>query len=94
MREMSSHHPYGVVVTNPPYGRRLLDDRQVESLMRDFWVAFQRLPHWSLYMITAYPFLQQAFGRRADKNRKLYNGKIECRLYQYMGDKPPKPNHT
>ena len=90
MREMSSRHPYGVIVTNPPYGQRLLDDKQVESLMRDLWRVYRQMPHWSLYLITAYPFLQQAFGRKADKNRKLYNGKLECRLYQYMGEKPPK----
>ena len=92
MREVRSSHPYGVIVTNPPYGERLLDDRQVDTLMRDFWQVYVALPDWSLYLISAYPFLEQAFGRKADKNRKMYNGKIQCRLYQYMGKKPPKSN--
>jgi len=90
MREVKSRYPYGVIVTNPPYGERLLDDRQVETLMRDFWQVYTALPDWSLYLITAFPFLEEVFGRRADKNRKMFNGKIQCRLYQYMGKKPPK----
>ena len=90
MRDISSRYPYGVVVTNPPYGERLLDDKQVEVLMRDFYKVFCALPDWSLYLITAYPFLESAFGKKADKNRKMFNGKIQCRLYQYMGAKPKK----
>ena len=90
MREVSSTHPYGVIVTNPPYGERLLDDKQVGVLMKDLYKMYANLPNWSLYLITAYPFLEQAFGKKADKNRKLYNGKLECRLYQYLGAKPPK----
>lgn len=90
MREVSSRYPYGVIVTNPPYGERLLDDKQVEVLMRDFYRVYTALPDWSLYLITAYPFLESAFGRKADKNRKIFNGKIQCRLYQYMGAKPKK----
>ena len=90
MREVRSRYPYGVIVTNPPYGERLLDDKQVEVLMRDFWQTFNALPDWSLYLITAFPFLEEVFGKKADKNRKMFNGKIQCRLYQYMGKKPPK----
>lgn len=90
MRQVKSNHPYGVIVTNPPYGERLMDDKSVEILMRDLYKMYMELPDWSLYLITAFPFLEQAFGKKADKNRKLYNGKLQCRLYQYMGAKPPK----
>ncbi len=90
MRDMKSRYPYGVIVTNPPYGERLLDDKQVDILMRDFYKVYAALPDWSMYVITAFPFLETSFGHKADKNRKLFNGKIQCRLYQYMGKKPPK----
>lgn len=90
MRQVESRYPYGVIATNPPYGERLLDDKAVHILMQDFAAVYRRLPNWSLYLITAYPFLEDAFGQKADKNRKLYNGKIECRLYRYMGEKPKK----
>ena len=90
MREVSSRHPYGVIVTNPPYGERLLDDKQVDKLMRDFAQVYRALPDWSLYLISSYAFLERAMGRSADKTRKLYNGKLQCRLYQYMGARPPK----
>ena len=90
MREVSSRYYYGVIVTNPPYGERLLDDKQVDRLMRDFGKVYAALNEWSLYLISSYPFLERAIGKQADKTRKLYNGKLQCRLYQFMGAKPPK----
>ncbi len=90
MREVSSRYSYGVIVTNPPYGERLLDDKQVDRLMRDFGKVCAALNEWSLYLISSYPFLERAIGKQADKTRKLYNGKLQCRLYQFMGAKPPK----
>lgn len=90
MRQVSSHTPYGVIVTNPPYGERLLTEKEVGKLMQDFSAVFRALPKWSCYVITAFAFMERYFGRKADKNRKLYNGKLECRYYQFMGEKPPK----
>ena len=90
MREVSSRYSYGVIVTNPPYGERLLDDKQVDRLMRYFGKVYAALNEWSLYLISSYPFLERAIGKQADKTRKLYNGKLQCRLYQFMGAKPPK----
>ena len=60
--------------------------------MKAFSETFEKLPDWSLYLITSLPGFEYAFGKKADKNRKLFNGKIECRLYQYLGKEPPKKN--
>lgn len=87
-REISSKHPYGVMFANPPYGERLMTEKEVAALYRDFACTFFSLSDWSLYLITAYPKLEQAFNKKATKTRKLFNGNIECRLYQYMGKKP------
>ena len=89
-REISSKYPYGVIFANPPYGERLMTEKQVSALYSDFARTFFALSDWSLYLITAYPKLEQAFNKKATKTRKLFNGNIECRLYQYMGKKPPK----
>ncbi len=88
--DISSHKSYGVICTNPPYGERLSNEKEVAKLMGDFSKTFNKLNEWSLYLITALPGFEYAFGKKADKNRKLFNGKIECRLYQYMGAKPPR----
>jgi len=90
MRDVKNSHPYGVVVTNPPYGERLLSEKDLIVLYKDFAKTFNSLPDWSLYLITAYGNFEKCFGRKADKTRKLYNGDLECRLFQYLGKKPPK----
>lgn len=90
--DFSSHRSYGVICTNPPYGERLSNEKEVSALMKAFAETFEKLPDWSLYLITSLPGFEYAFGKKADKNRKLFNGKIECRLYQYLGKKPPKKN--
>ena len=84
----SSRKPYGVMCTNPPYGERLSNDKEVYTLMRSFSNTFNSLADWNLYLITAFSDFEKAFGKKADKNRKLFNGRIECRLYQYQGKKP------
>jgi len=89
-KTFSSSRPYGVMCTNPPYGERLLNDKEVYALMKDFSKTFNSLKDWNLYLITAFADFEKAFGKKADKNRKLFNGKIECRLYQYQGKKPNK----
>lgn len=90
MRNISSRYKYGVIATNPPYGERLMAEKEVASLMKDFSKTFNSLDDWSLYLITSFGEFERYFGKRADKNRKLYNGKLQCRLYQYLGAKPPK----
>lgn len=90
MREISSRYNYGVMFANPPYGERLLKEREIKVLYRDIAKMFNTLDNWSLYLITPYEDFEKVFGKKATKNRKLFNGNIECKLYQYMGKKPPK----
>jgi len=75
---------YGQVVTNPPYGERLLDKAQVEGLYRAFGHTCAALPpKWRVLVLSGCPDFERWFGRRADKRRKLYNGMLQCELYQY-----------
>ena len=79
---------YGRIVTNPPYGERLLDKIQAEELYRAFGRATAKLPDsWQIHVISSYPDFERAFGRPADKKRKLYNGMLKCDLYSYLGKK-------
>ena len=73
----------GVIVTNPPYGERMLEKKEAEQLYTAFGKAYQNTEHWSLYLICSHPNFEQSFGQPADKKRKLYNGMIRCDLYQY-----------
>jgi len=81
---------YGYIICNPPYGERLGEVKQVESLYREMGRVFSVLDTWSCYILTSHPFFEQLFGRQADKRRKLYNGRIECQYYQYFGPRPPR----
>ncbi len=73
----------GVIATNPPYGERLLEKRECEALYRAFGAAYARSERWSLFLLSAHTEFERAFGRPADKKRKLYNGMIRCDLFQY-----------
>ena len=88
--DLSSKEKYGFIVTNPPYGERLGESREAEELYRVMGKTFSALDTWSFYVITSNPYFEKNFGRKADKRRKLYNGKLECQYYQYFGPKPPK----
>ncbi len=82
---------YGCLLTNPPYGDRLLDDEKVERLYSTLGdICRMRFPKWSYYVITSYEEFEAAFEKKATKNRKLYNGGIKCYFYQYFGMRPPK----
>ncbi|HCI73190.1 MAG TPA: RNA methyltransferase [Lachnospiraceae bacterium] len=85
------NHPkkYGFVITNPPYGERLEEKRALPGLYREIGDAFRRLDSWSEYVITSYDQAEKYIGRKADKNRKIYNGMIKTYLYQFLGPKPP-----
>lgn len=87
-------HPkkYGFIITNPPYGERLEEKRDLPALYREFGESFQKLDLWSAYMITSYDEAERYFGRKADKNRKIYNGMLKTYFYQFLGPKPPKRN--
>ena len=86
------HHPkkYGFIITNPPYGERLEEKADLPALYTQIGQAYADLDSWSLYMITSYEDAERYIGRKADKNRKIYNGMIRTYFYQFMGPKPPK----
>lgn len=86
------NHPkkYGFIITNPPYGERLEDKKDLPDLYRAFGESFKRLDSWSAYMLTSYDDAERYFGRKADKNRKIYNGMLKTYYYQFLGPKPPK----
>ncbi|MDY5987518.1 MAG: class I SAM-dependent RNA methyltransferase [Lachnoclostridium sp.] len=85
-------HPkkYGFIITNPPYGERLEDKKDLPALYKAFGESFGRLDSWSAYMITSYEDAERYFGRKADKNRKIYNGMLKTYFYQFQGPKPPR----
>ena len=87
-------HPkkYGFIITNPPYGERLEEKRDLPALYREFGDSFKKLDSWSAYMITSYDAAERYFGRKADRNRKIYNGMLKTYFYQFLGPKPPKRN--
>lgn len=87
-REISSRAKYGFIVTNPPYGQRLGEKKENRLLYREMGKSFRKLPTWSYYIISADPEFEKHFGRKADKNRKLFNGGLLCYYYQYFGPKP------
>ena len=92
-REVSQlSHPgkYGFIITNPPYGERLEEKAALPKLYREFGESFRKLDAWSAYMITSYEDAERYFGRKADKNRKLYNGMLRTYFYQFTGPRPPK----
>lgn len=84
-------HPkkYGFVITNPPYGERLEDKKNLPGLYREMGEAFKRLDSWSEYILTSYEDAERYIGRKADRNRKLYNGMLKTYFYQFLGPKPP-----
>lgn len=85
-------HPkkYGFIITNPPYGERLEEKKDMPELYRQIGERYKALDAWSLYMITAYEDAEKYIGRKADKNRKIYNGMMKTYFYQFMGPKPPR----
>lgn len=86
-RKISAPGRRATIVTNPPYGERMGTERDVEELYRTMGVHFRSLAPWQVYIITSHPYFERLYGKRADKVRKLYNGMIECRLYQYFKNK-------
>ena len=86
------NHPkkYGFVITNPPYGERIEEKANLPQLYREIGEAFQRLDCWSEYVITAYEDAEKYIGKKADKNRKIYNGMMKTYFYQFLGQRPPR----
>ena len=89
-------HPkkYGFIITNPPYGERLEDKKNLPVLYGMLGERYRMLDSWSMYLITAYGQAEQAIGRKADKNRKIYNGMLKTYFYQFQGPKPGRNDHA
>ncbi len=85
-------HPkkYGFILTNPPYGERLEEKNALPKLYREIGEAYHRLDAWSMYLISGYEDTEKYIGRKADKNRKIYNGMLKTYFYQFLGPKPPR----
>ena len=90
MEQLSHSKKYGFIITNPPYGERIEEKKNLPALYRMLGEKFQNLDSWSMFLITSYEDAQKDIGRNADKNRKLYNGMLKTYFYQYLGPKPPK----
>ena len=92
--QLSHPKKYGFIITNPPYGERLEEKAALPELYRQMGEAFDRLDTWSKYIITSYDQAEQYLGRKAERNRKIYNGMIKTYFYQYPGPKPPARNSS
>ncbi len=90
MKDTSHPKKYGFLITNPPYGERLEDKADLPELYETLGKVYASLDSWSMFVITSYEDAQKYIGKKADKNRKIYNGMIKTYYYQYMGPKPPK----
>lgn len=88
--DLSHPKKYGFIITNPPYGERLEDKADLPELYSQIGQAYQRLDSWSMFLITSYTDTEKYIGRKADKNRKIYNGMLKTYFYQFLGPKPPK----
>jgi putative N6-adenine-specific DNA methylase len=84
-----TNRDYGVLICNPPYGERLGTEDEVRQLYQDMGELLRELDTWSLYILTAAEGFERLFGRRADRRRKLYNARIACTYFQYLGPRPP-----
>lgn len=88
--DLSHPKKYGFIITNPPYGERLEHKADLPELYSQIGQAYQRLDSWSMFLITSYTDTEKYIGRKADKNRKIYNGMLKTYFYQFLGPKPPK----
>ncbi|HEY4602478.1 MAG TPA: class I SAM-dependent RNA methyltransferase [Cerasibacillus sp.] len=87
VKDLTIRKEGGYIVTNPPYGKRLSADKEVETIYRDFGAIMKHHPTWSVYVMTAYNQFEKAYGKKATKKRKLFNGFIRTDYYQYHGEK-------
>ncbi|WP_303959952.1 THUMP domain-containing class I SAM-dependent RNA methyltransferase [[Clostridium] aminophilum] len=88
--QLSHPKKYGFIITNPPYGERLEEKKALPAIYRALGERFRNLDDWSMFMITSYEKAEKDIGRKADKNRKIYNGMLKTYFYSFMGKKPPK----
>ena len=94
VKDLRHPKPYGFIITNPPYGERLEEKENLTQLYREIGESYERLDKWSMYLITSYEKAENDIGRKADKNRKIYNGMLKTYYYQFLGPRPPKKNRN
>lgn len=92
LSEISHAKKYGFIITNPPYGERIEEKKNLPELYRQLGERYRNLDSWSAYIITSYENAEADMGIKADKNRKIYNGMMKTYFYQFMGPKPPRRN--
>lgn len=91
LKDISSEYKYGAIISNPPYGERLSEQKSAMELYKTMGTVFtSKFDTWSYYVITSEQKFETLFGKKSAKNRKLYNGGIECHFYQYFGPRPPR----
>lgn len=90
VKDLSSPKSYGFIITNPPYGERLEEKEALPELYRTIGERYRNLDKWSMFLITSYEDAERYIGRKADRNRKIYNGMIRSYYYQFMGEKPKR----
>ncbi len=90
VEQLSHPKKYGFIITNPPYGERLEEKEMIPKLYRQIGDRFKNLDNWSMFLITSHIDTEKDLGRKADKNRKIYNGMMKTYFYQFLGPKPPK----
>jgi putative N6-adenine-specific DNA methylase len=90
LKDVSHSKKYGFIITNPPYGERIEDKKNLPMLYKELGDKIKKLNSWSAFIITAYENAENDMGLKADKNRKIYNGMMKTYFYQFMGPKPPK----
>lgn len=94
MRDFSSRFSHGVIISNPPYGERLSERREIEKLYKDYGKMVKTLDEWCVYTLTSVDDFEHLFGRKADKKRKIYNGRLECAYYSMLAEPPKKAEKT
>ena len=88
--DLSHRKKYGFIITNPPYGERIGEKNELNALYKTIGERYKALDSWSMYLITGFEQAEKFIGRKADKNRKIYNGMLKTYFYQFMGPRPPK----
>lgn len=94
VKDLSHSKKYGFIITNPPYGERIAEKEELHDLYTVLGERFNALDCWSMYMITSFEDAENCIGRKADKNRKIYNGMLKTYYYSFQGPKPPKMKST
>lgn len=90
VKDLSNSKKYGFIITNPPYGERLEEKAAMPALYTQIGKSFAALDTWSEFVITSFEDAERYMGKKADKNRKIYNGMLKTYFYSFMGPKPPK----